>query len=637
MQHYRKDIEGLRSLAVILVILYHYQFAFFSGGFVGVDVFFVISGFVITELLCRNLESSRFTFSNFYTRRILRLVPAFLVVSVVSFLSISPFYMDSDYYFFSKNWMASLIGLSNIFYFQELSEYFSVDTQIITLLHTWSLAVEEQFYLLWPALLLFLYKLKRPVVRFAAAFVAIWAGFFLLSIYLAEVNPKAAYYLLPARIFELMLGVGLSLYKDSLPGLKRGSAEVVALVGLALILLSSVLLTKYHHFPGYNALWPTLGAALIIYAGLHSPATLVARLFSFRFFVFLGSLSYSLYLWHWPPIALLNYQLIEPNLLEKLALVLLVFFASWMTHVFVENVFRYKQWSFAKTFWTLIFIPLILIWLVQLVIRTNVDISFRIPQEKRELYNIMQRSTSKDLFKDCFKGPDYQFDQSASCIFGPQQTADSVNSVLIGDSHAMSQIGFVETLIAGTGLNLLLVTRASTPFIVASDAQIIYRNDEGRRLRSEALTQYLAAGPKTVFIGAKWQAYLHFEPFEQYFVNAVSWLIEKQHTVYILEDVPLLPSDSFAFCMIKTGKECTTSRKNFIENSQSFFSLKQKIQALHPQVRWIDPSKVLCDDNLCNTVIDGIPLYRDESHLNYVGAKKTAELFIEQYGNPVLQ
>lgn len=159
--HIRADIEGLRALAVVLVILYHYQVPGVSGGFIGVDVFFVISGFVITQLLRRAMAKDSFRFADFYARRIRRLVPAFLLASTAAFLLISPFYIGDAYYIFAKSWLASLIGLSNFYYFDELSQYFAPETQTLTLLHTWSLAVEEQFYLLWPATLLLAMRLGK--------------------------------------------------------------------------------------------------------------------------------------------------------------------------------------------------------------------------------------------------------------------------------------------------------------------------------------------------------------------------------------------------------------------------------------------------------------------------------------------
>ena len=187
----RPDIEGLRALAVLLVVAYHYQFPWISGGFIGVDVFFVISGFVITQLLVRAMNAGTFRFSEFYARRLRRLVPVFLLVSTVSFLMISPYYLDDDYYLFAKSWLASLLGLSNVYYYGELSQYFAPEAQALTLLHTWSLAVEEQFYLLWPALLLGAWRLGKGRLVFWP-FALLWLAALALSIWLAATQRDAA-------------------------------------------------------------------------------------------------------------------------------------------------------------------------------------------------------------------------------------------------------------------------------------------------------------------------------------------------------------------------------------------------------------------------------------------------------------
>ncbi|HBL88468.1 MAG TPA: hypothetical protein DD399_17325 [Alcanivorax sp.] len=228
---YRPDIEGLRALAVLLVIVYHFEFPGISGGFIGVDVFFVISGFVITGLLTRQMDQGGFRFGDFYARRIRRLVPAFLLVSTVTFLIISPFYIGDDYYIFAKSWLASLMGISNLYYFTELSQYFAPETRSLSLLHTWSLAVEEQFYLLWPAATLWAWRSGR-LTRSPLVFLALLIAALLLSVYLAHTHPKAALYLPPARLFEFMLGAGVALYGHRLPALGPRQAEALAVAGV---------------------------------------------------------------------------------------------------------------------------------------------------------------------------------------------------------------------------------------------------------------------------------------------------------------------------------------------------------------------------------------------------------------------
>jgi len=434
---YRADIQGLRALAVLLVIFYHFEFPGISGGFIGVDVFFVISGFVITALLHRQIAQHRFRFSAFYARRVLRLVPAFLLVSTVTFLVISPFYIGDDYYIFAKSWLASLMGVSNLYYFAELSQYFAPATRSLSLLHTWSLGVEEQFYLLWPAVLYWAWRRRSPI-RSPGLFLALLAGALLLSEYLAQTHPDAAFYLPPARLFEFMLGAGVALYGHRLPALGPGAAESVALAGLSLIIATAVVLTGDDPFPGLNALWPTLGTAMVIHAGRARADTLTARVLSLRGMVFLGGLSYSLYLWHWPPVALLHYQLIELTWPIRLGLLAAVLLIAWLGNVLVENPLRRRAWSFKRAFVLLVFVPLLVIWAIQSTIRIADDLSFRIPEERRDLYKIIVQNDSADVHEPCFKGPARDFVRDQACLFGDPVDGDRPDSVLIGDSHAIA-------------------------------------------------------------------------------------------------------------------------------------------------------------------------------------------------------
>ena len=631
---YRADIEGLRALAVILVILYHFEVPGITGGFIGVDVFFVISGFVITQLLERAFEKGSFRFREFYARRIRRLVPVFLLVSTVTFLMISPFYIGDAYYIFAKSWIASLVGLSNIYYFDELTQYFAPATQSLSLLHTWSLAVEEQFYLIWPLALYLAYRFgkgRNGHWPFRITLVLTFA----LSVYMAANWPAAAYYLLPARLFEFMLGTGVALFSRQLPALNRPTAEVLAGLGLAMIVATGLLLTKHDHFPGYNALWPTLGTAMVIYAGLHQSTTLTARLLSLPVMVFLGGLSYSLYLWHWPPVALLHYQLIELTWPIRLGLMALVVLLSWLSFRFVENRYRHRPWSFRKSFMVFIFVPLLIIWAIQSTIRIADDLSFRIPEERRELYRIIANNNPADLYKRCFKGDPVAFNQGKACLFGAQPENGQPNAMLIGDSHAIAQIGFVEQLIQDTDYSLLMVTRASTPFLPAHIAKEVQAADPTQVARNQALSDYLSERPMTVFVGAWWSAYLENDAFQAHFLDTIGWLKDQGHTVIMLEDVPELPSTDFAECLLKNMDDCSISAAKVKEDLQNFYRFREAAKQRFPDVQWINPRKVLCDDQRCQTVLNGIPLYRDESHLNHVGAIEIGKEYLERFGNPL--
>ena len=631
---FRADVEGLRALAVLLVIFYHLQVPGVRGGFVGVDVFFVISGFVITQLLERNFAKGSFRFRDFYARRIRRLVPIFLLVSTVTFLAISPYYIGDAYYIFAKSWIASLTGISNLYYFQELSQYFAPAAQSLSLLHTWSLAVEEQFYLIWPLALLLAFRIGKGRSHHWP-YVGILLVTFAVSVVMALQWPTAAYYLLPARLFEFLLGTGVALYGRQLPTLGRAQAEAIAWSGLALIIGTGLLLTKHDPFPGYNALWPTLGTALVIYAGLSQPGTSAARLLGLPVMVFLGGLSYSLYLWHWPPIAFMHYQLIELTWANRLGVMAGALLLSWLGFHLVENRFRHRPWGFKRSFLTFVFVPLLFIWAIQSTIRLADDLSFRIPERHRALYKIIVNNDSAHLYKRCFKGDPVDFNQSSACLFGKPSADGKPNAVLIGDSHAIASLGLVQQLIQGSDYYLLLVTQASTAFLPTELAEKFMAGAPDKINRNKALSAYLSQRPMTVFLGAWWRTYLGNPAYQQRFLDTITWLEARGHKVVLIGDVPELPSSDFSGCAMKDRPDCSISATNSTLNRQEFVRFKQAVKQRFPDVRWIEPYKLLCNADRCQTVLNGIPLYRDESHLNYIGSSEIGREYRARFGNPL--
>jgi hypothetical protein len=209
--------------------------------------------------------------------------------------------------------------------------------------------------------------------------------------------------------------------------------------------------------------------------------------------------------------------------------------------------------------------------------------------------------------------------------------------MIIGDSHAIAQIGFIETLMTGTDLYALMVTKASTPFFTTDVAEKLYKNDQERFLRSKALTDYLTnSEPMTIFVGAWWNSYLRRDAYQDYFFDSIEWLVLQGHSVYILEDAPELPSSAYAECLLKNMDDCSVDAKQVEERTANFYRLKTRLTENYPEIQWINLRDVLCDKDRCQTVLNGIPLYRDESHLNNVGAKEIGRLYVERFGSPLL-
>ena len=308
MLKYRTDIDGLRAVAVGGVVLFHAFPTLLTGGFIGVDVFFVLSGFLITAIIRSDAEAGTFSIGGFYERRFRRILPALLAMVVVTSLAAIAILPPSEL----RNYGNSLGGVglfvSNIVFWKD-SGYFDTASADKPLLHTWSLAVEEQFYIVWPIVAAALVRMGRR--RLLAGFVWVTVALSLLAAIIAvRYAPSQAFYLLPYRAWEL--GMGALLATGAVPSLRtRWSREGSGWVGLALIVVPMLVYSEATPFPGLAALPPCLGALLILHAG-QGAETRVGRMLSWRPMLFVGLVSYSFYLWHWPLLVLPRIALNRP-------------------------------------------------------------------------------------------------------------------------------------------------------------------------------------------------------------------------------------------------------------------------------------------------------------------------------------
>ena len=344
---YRPDIDGLRAVAVLAVVLFHAGFAGFGGGFVGVDVFFVISGFLITGLI---VDDPHFSLLAFYQRRARRILPALAVVVFATSVAAYIFFLPEEFLAFSKSVVATTLFSSNILFWHETG-YFDAPGDLKPLLHTWSLAVEEQFYFVYPLLLMFCRRVLRSrwiVLLLPLCLISLWASAHAVS----SRNEEAAFYLAPFRAWEFLLGTLLAV--GAVPRLgHRLARELLAAFGLALIVWSVVTYSEALPFPGLNALVPCLGAALLIWLG-GEQQTIVGRALSSPPLVFIGLLSYSIYLWHWPLFVFARYILMqELSWPAQVSLVLATFPLSYLSWRYVELPVRrgsyWKGWRIVVT------------------------------------------------------------------------------------------------------------------------------------------------------------------------------------------------------------------------------------------------------------------------------------------------
>lgn len=651
--NYRKDIDGLRSIAVSLVVLHHAEFSFVSGGYIGVDVFFVISGFLITGIIYQKLLRNEFSFSEFYVRRIRRLMPALFTMMIVTSVFALIFLFPSDLVRFgwSLLWVAFYLG--NFFFWREHGGYFAENTQEAPLLHTWSLAVEEQYYIVWP-----LYVILG--IRFLGfrIFGALTIAGFLAAIVVSEWATRntigAAYYLLPTRFFELMLGSLLAIFWDRLPEIRSTILlHTLSITGLVLICISAVMLTPASPFPGVNALYPSIGSGLLIYTG-KSKLGIANKMLSLQPFVFIGLISYSLYLWHWPIFAFLAYTATELNLILQVSAVGLSVLLAYLSWQYVEKPFRKPgQRSLAIVSFNLIAKPMTAIVAVAAIAIVFDGLENRFDDDI-VLMDQALNSRPHLLRTECHS-PVRRADlpPSDNCLFGTTGNGSRPIGFLFGDSHANHVVGFLETLAVDAGHTLQDYSMDQCPPIfdlpwgrTAQVANACYR-------RNNQAKEYIEANNFSyVVLSASWpnpNSTRVFQDGERVMdINervqilneklrfTINEIVEAGAVPVLLDDIPsVIGTDPR--CPIKQSAfnpdmNCETIRVNNVAMEELFTKLVEDFE----QIIRVRPGNLFCNDTTCELSINGVPIFHDADHLNMISSRELGKRYLETNANPLL-
>ena len=366
--NYRKDIDGLRAFAVLSVIFFHLDFGWIKSGFLGVDIFFVISGYLITSIIYRDLQNNSFSIKGFYLKRIRRISPALIFVLIFSTILAWAILLPAELRQYAKSMLSALASVSNLYFFNSMSfGYFGTDSSIIPLLHTWSLGIEKQFYIFWPLILIFLFNLnigwkQRKNISIYYKSTIITTILIILSLFYFFIESGASYYYSPfTRSFELLFGCLLAIYlSNNRTTNNKRLLDIISLVGIILILFPILFINV-----GYPSSWmivACLGATLYIYSGTNQDyIPLINKIFSLKPFIAIGLISYSLYLWHWPIIAYINYMSIDKTIAIKIAILIVSIILATLTYFLIEKPFRYRfKTTFTKTLVLLWCVPIIL-------------------------------------------------------------------------------------------------------------------------------------------------------------------------------------------------------------------------------------------------------------------------------------
>ena len=497
---YRADIEGLRGVAVLLVVLFHAGVPGMRGGFTGVDVFFVLSGYLITDLLVKEVErTGTISFVKFYARRTRRLLPAAVLVLGVTLLLGALVFSPVEQLHYIKSALATSVYLSNLQFLRDASHYFAADMTTDPFLHTWSLAVEEQFYLVWPLLMLLGFGAARSRRRLVQVIGAVCVATFVACVWITWVRKPWAFFASPARAWEFGLG-GLACL---LPvALVRGRAEISRWAGwggLAMIILAAAILSGDWLFPGAWALLPVLGTVAVLLAGVGAPGTGVSVPLGSPPLQWLGRLSYSWYLWHWP--VLVGAAVLWPDLGVggRLLAATVALGAAWLSYVAVENRIRFHPELVARPGRSLALAGVLSVAGLGIALGAQRYARMAAGRSDQKAFAAAERDRS-NLYRTKCLLMRFDSDTPRECIFGDSSSAVTV--VLMGDSHAAHWFAALQRVAEDRKWKLvtLIKTGCPTARVLVFDPRVGHQADVCDTWRQRSLRRIMALKPTAVLL-----------------------------------------------------------------------------------------------------------------------------------------
>ena len=652
---FRKDINGLRAWAVVAVILFHFGIFGAEGGFVGVDIFFVISGYLMTGIIIDALEKKdsgvKFSLLNFYIARARRIIPALLALCL-TLMVLGWFWLSAvDYKMLSEHVLTSLSFISNIQFWSEAG-YFDASSFDKWLLHTWSLSVEWQFYIILPVMLLLLWKI-RPHRDFII--IAFLLGLMLtlgLSIILTPLMPVASFYLLPTRAWEMLAGGLIFLLADKIK-LNNRQSKGIEVVGFILLLWSIFFFRPTDAWPGYLAIIPVLGTAFILVAN-----RLDSILTAPKPAQWLGNTSYSLYLWHWPFVVALYYMGLQENVLAISVSLLLTAIAGYASYKLIENPSRFYLNKISLTPSIIGFSAAVFaVGLPAFVVKGNSGIpNNRLPESVEIIFSEVNNKNPR--IKECYAEGATPVPE---CTYGGEE----LGVIVIGDSHAASLVRSIEKALPSKSLHVLDWTLSNCPTIKGVKDKIEEDDNCGSFVDYILYSDVLLSSKQPVIIATRNSLYIEgpnetkrmkdllnprvyiskpyssrennfYQELTESMVDTACAIAKNRH-VYMVRPIPemiqhvphIMGRNQLLFG--EASKVSISRDDYYTRNAKAIIAQNEAVNKCG--VKILDPLDYLCDNNACYGDKDGLPIYYDDNHLNERGGQLLIPMFKEIFLN----
>lgn len=629
--NYRKEIDGIRAFAVIPVVLFHAGFNFFGGGFVGVDIFFVISGYLITSLIISETQVGNFRLQDFYLRRMRRILPALFLMLLACIPLAMITLLPTDLKEFSQSLVSTILFSSNILFWIKTG-YFSSAAELKPLLHTWSLSIEEQYYIFFPLLVIVIAKFKKIDLFWVLALLAMLGFWMALS--LVEDRAVTAFYFLPARGWEIICGALVAIYldrKNSINELPLCFHQSLSIFGLLLILYSIFQFNNETPFPSVWTLLPVTGTMLLIV--FTTKATIVYSIFSNRVFVAIGLMSYSIYLWHQPLFAFMKYRMLdEPSAFTSLVLILFVFIISFLSWKFVEAPFRNKKIVSNK---------MLIISMTSLSI-----VIFSIGMMGHLSNGFIDKDPPKHLKRNFFYDLNTSFMnekiETGSCkeskkIFCQLKEVSQKKVLLIGDSHSGDFHYYFEQFINKNNINGAHLSIGGCSF---SPSSFEFENGDDCRETALRWKEIIDAQnvKKIIFIANLYQHFEHLDNNDldsnlNFLAQNFTYALDRGVQVYFFTPRESLSHPLARAAFVNKLNRVQPQHDKYQAKIERYFTKNLESKGLKVFDQRTILSSASCNKKL-ECVIgmkEGRPLYRDSNHLSGYGADFIFNEFLKAF------